>query len=72
MFTDCVIHGYNKNGIPIISAHELTCFKKKYPNCISAKRELAYLKQKGRKECRVYYCRLCGYWHITSQEKRSK
>jgi len=41
----------------------------------SIKKELRSMKQykkskhhlKNRKECRVYFCNLCGMWHLTSK-----
>jgi hypothetical protein len=83
MFTDYIIHGYNKNGIPLISLpfdnfkkqkkyitqQKRECKKRKYNDRISAQRELAFIRKEGRRECRVYYCDNCRCWHLTSKEK---
>ena len=44
------------------------CFKKRYPDKNSARKELRRLrKNAARTERKLYQCPECSYWHLTSQ-----
>ena len=49
------------------------CTKRQY-SCAMAKDKVKFYKSRGRttriKGC--YYCRHCGYYHLTSKKKRKK
>ena len=45
------------------------CVKIKY-NAVEAQNAADGLSKKFRNTMRAYHCADCGYWHLTSKEKR--
>ena len=59
----------------VIGARERICNKRAIPDPATARAELAHCQAKyatglsHRRETRIYFCRTCDAWHLTSRPR---
>lgn len=60
------------SGVDVASSGELRCVKRSFRNKAAAKRAIGHMQTiHGTTARQVYRCPKCGWWHLTSGQRKS-